>query len=100
MGAEALTGMGDALYVPQGSRNPQRIQCAWISTEDVEGIISQWDGLPDEYLGVDRDKLEKLRYAVEHQLYVSAPMVERMFGVDSKMAKAMVKELNMPEVTF
>jgi len=33
-------------------------------------------------------------------LYVSAPMVERMFGVDSKMAKAMVKELNMPEVTF
>jgi S-DNA-T family DNA segregation ATPase FtsK/SpoIIIE len=99
-GAEALTGMGDALFIPQGSREAQRIQCVWIDAEQIEGIIGQWDSLPDEYLGVDREKLEKLRYAVEHQLYVSAPMVERMFGVDSKMAKAMVKELNMPEVTF
>jgi S-DNA-T family DNA segregation ATPase FtsK/SpoIIIE len=100
MGAEALTGMGDALFVPQGSREPQRIQCVWIDGETVEGIIGQWFGMPDSYLGIDSEKLEQLRYAVKHQMYVSAPTVERMFGVDPKTAKAMVKELNMPEVSF
>ena len=99
-GAEALTGMGDALFVPQGSREPRRIQCVWIDGEAVEGIIGQWFGMPDSYLGIDSVKLEELRYAVKHHMYVSAPTVERMFGVDPKTAKAMVRELNMPEVSF
>jgi S-DNA-T family DNA segregation ATPase FtsK/SpoIIIE len=100
MGAESLTGMGDAFFVPQGSRDAQRIQCVYIDAEEVDAIISQWESMPDTLLNVDQDHMTRLRFAVENQLYASAPMVERMFGVDTKTAKAMLQKLDMPEVTF
>jgi S-DNA-T family DNA segregation ATPase FtsK/SpoIIIE len=100
MGAEALTGMGDALFVPQGSRDAQRVQCVYIDAQEVEAIISQWDSIPDKILDIDKNHMTRLRFAVQNQLYASAPMVERMFGVDTKTAKAMIEELDMPEVTF
>lgn len=44
-GAESLTGMGDALFIPQGSRYPIRIQGAFISSEEVEYIVSDLSDL-------------------------------------------------------
>ncbi len=39
-GAEQLLGNGDMLYLPPGSPKPVRIQNAFISTEEVESIVS------------------------------------------------------------
>lgn len=40
-GAEALLGNGDMLFVPPGRNDPQRIQGAYISTEETERLM-QW----------------------------------------------------------
>ena len=41
MGAEALLGNGDMLFVPPGKSEPSRLQGAFISSEDTEKI-TQW----------------------------------------------------------
>ncbi|NUQ80335.1 MAG: DNA translocase FtsK [Bacteroidetes bacterium] len=38
-GAEQLLGNGDMLYLPSGSPKPERIQNAFVSTEECEAII-------------------------------------------------------------
>jgi S-DNA-T family DNA segregation ATPase FtsK/SpoIIIE len=40
-GAEALLGNGDMLFLPPGKSEPQRIQGAYISTEETEGVM-EW----------------------------------------------------------
>jgi len=39
-GADQLLGNGDMLYLPSGSPKPERIQNAFVSTEECEAIIS------------------------------------------------------------
>ena len=100
MGAEALTGMGDSLFVPQGARYPIRIQCAWIDGEEVSDILSKWSGYRAKPITVNPSYMTRLKDLVEHSLYVSEPMVQRMFSVDARTAKAMVDSLGMDEVRF
>ncbi|NLG24453.1 MAG: DNA translocase FtsK, partial [Clostridiales bacterium] len=38
-GAEKLLGRGDMLYMPQGAGKPHRVQGAWVSDEEVHGIV-------------------------------------------------------------
>lgn len=38
-GAESLMGRGDMLLAPPGAGKPIRLQCAYISTEEVEDIV-------------------------------------------------------------
>jgi S-DNA-T family DNA segregation ATPase FtsK/SpoIIIE len=38
-GAEALLGNGDMLFLPPGKSEPQRIQGAYIATEETEGLM-------------------------------------------------------------
>jgi DNA segregation ATPase FtsK/SpoIIIE, S-DNA-T family len=38
-GAEKLVGQGDALFLPMGSSKPMRIQGAFISEREIEGIV-------------------------------------------------------------
>ncbi len=39
MGAEALLGQGDMLYLPPGSGNPQRIHGAFVSDDEVHRVV-------------------------------------------------------------
>ena len=41
-GAEKLLGHGDMLFHPDGSAKPTRLQCAYISDEEVERIVSHF----------------------------------------------------------
>ena len=39
MGAEKLLGRGDMLFQPNGAAKPSRLQCAFVSDEEVERIV-------------------------------------------------------------
>ncbi len=39
-GAEKLVGKGDMLYMPVGETKPARMQCAFVSDEDVKKVVS------------------------------------------------------------
>ena len=41
-GAEKLLGHGDMLFHPDGSAKPTRLQCAYISDEEVERIVAHF----------------------------------------------------------
>ncbi len=40
MGAEALLGMGDMLYMPSGTGLPQRVHGAYVSDEEVHRVVN------------------------------------------------------------
>ncbi len=42
-GAEKLVGNGDMLFHPDGSAKPTRLQCAYVSDEEVERIVSHFN---------------------------------------------------------
>ena len=57
-GAEKLLGKGDMLFKPMGENNPQRIQGAYVSEEELQKIvdytISQQKAVYDESLTVEK----------------------------------------------
>jgi S-DNA-T family DNA segregation ATPase FtsK/SpoIIIE len=93
MGAESLTGFGDGLFVPQGSRKPTRIQGAFISSEEVEGIVSVWGKVKKETVEIDYLQLERARQLKDLLEYVSADTIMRYMKVDSKTARAITEVL-------
>ena len=48
IGAEALLGNGDMLFIPPGKSEPARIQGAFISSEDTEKLLSWYDARAEE----------------------------------------------------
>ncbi len=42
-GAEALLGYGDMLFLPAGKQDPQRVQGAFISTEETEKLMAWFE---------------------------------------------------------
>src|SRR5450830_771671 len=54
MGAEALLGMGDMLYMPPGTGLPMRVHGAFVSDEEVHRVVSylKSQGEPDYIEGV------------------------------------------------
>ena len=95
MGAEALTGKGDSLFMPQGSRNPIRIQGPFTEPEDIQIAVGIWKGVKADEDTVVLNPLlvNAVRETVNTVKYISTYMVERMFDVDYKTAKAIVKEI-------
>ncbi|MGH7739367.1 MAG: DNA translocase FtsK, partial [bacterium] len=41
-GAEALVGRGDMLYLPSGAPKPLRLQGAYVTLEEIEGLVEFW----------------------------------------------------------
>ncbi len=64
-GAEALLGNGDMLFLPPGRNEPQRVQGAYISTDETERVMAwyaaQRDGVPATVVGGEPDILEVVR---------------------------------------
>jgi S-DNA-T family DNA segregation ATPase FtsK/SpoIIIE len=62
-GAEALLGNGDMLFLPPGRNEPQRIQGAYISTDETERAMSWYAAQRDvpEHAGNEADILELVR---------------------------------------
>ncbi|MBU1444454.1 MAG: DNA translocase FtsK, partial [Gammaproteobacteria bacterium] len=54
MGAEALLGMGDMLYMPSGTGLPTRVHGAFVSDEEVHRVVAylKSQGEPDYIEGV------------------------------------------------
>ena len=67
IGAERLIGMGDMLYLPAGQSKPTRIQGAFVSDEEMNGLINYLKRqAPPQYkdeienFGKSRDKLDDI----------------------------------------
>lgn len=54
MGAEALLGQGDMLFMPPGNGLPQRVHGAFVSDEEVHKVVEYWrqEGEPDYVEGI------------------------------------------------
>ena len=54
MGAEALLGHGDMLFLPPGSGIPQRVHGAYVADEEVHKVVQHWrdHGDPDYIEGL------------------------------------------------
>ncbi|MDX1669003.1 MAG: DNA translocase FtsK 4TM domain-containing protein [Limnobacter sp.] len=55
MGAEALLGQGDMLYLPPGSGNPERVHGAFVSDDEVHRVVEhlkEKHGEPDYIEGI------------------------------------------------
>jgi DNA segregation ATPase FtsK/SpoIIIE, S-DNA-T family len=54
MGAEALLGQGDMLFMPPGTGLPQRLHGAFVSDEEVNKVVEHWRqwGEPDYIEGI------------------------------------------------
>ncbi|MEE9186946.1 MAG: DNA translocase FtsK, partial [Bacteroidota bacterium] len=111
-GAEQLLGNGDMLYMPTGSPKPNRIQNAFISTDEVERVVMHvakqrgYGGpykLPSEIdrkktrgsnVGGSQDELfeEAARLIVRHQ-QGSVSLLQRRLKVGYSRAARLVDEL-------
>lgn len=67
IGAERLIGMGDMLYLPAGQSKPQRIQGAFVSDDEMNGLVAYLKSqAPPQYkdeienFGKSKDKLQEL----------------------------------------
>lgn len=72
-GAERLLGMGDMLYVPNGSSKPIRIQGAFISDEEIERVVHfvRQQGEP-QYLFAERELLQLEKNEEMDELFIPA----------------------------
>lgn len=67
IGAERLIGMGDLLYLPAGQSKPLRMQGAFVSDDEMNGLVSYLKGqAPPQYkdeienFGKSKDKLQEI----------------------------------------
>ena len=96
MGAEMLTGMGDSLFMAQGSRKPVRVQGAFISSEEIEKIVSAWETFvwTEPEVKVSPELIRRVQMTADNMQYVSIPMIESLFSLSHKEAKAVFKSLD------
>lgn len=48
-GAESLLGNGDALFIPPGRGQPERIHCCYVSPPEIEGLVSHIEDQPADF---------------------------------------------------
>jgi S-DNA-T family DNA segregation ATPase FtsK/SpoIIIE len=112
-GAEKLLGRGDMLYQPVDAGKPTRIQGAFVSDQEVEGVVSFWktqgpprymeeileEGAVSDWDGERREerKLDPLfarsARAVAAEGAASVSLVQRKFNVGYSRAGRIVDQL-------
>ena len=113
-GAEKLLGRGDMLYQPVDAGKPTRIQGAFVSDQEVEGVIGFWksqgqvrymeeileEGSGSEWEGGERREERKLdplfarsARAVAAEGAASVSLVQRKFNVGYSRAGRIVDQL-------
>jgi S-DNA-T family DNA segregation ATPase FtsK/SpoIIIE len=60
-GAEALLGNGDMLFLPPGRNEPNRVQGAYISTEETERVMAWHVARRDDAPSAEPDILEQVK---------------------------------------
>jgi S-DNA-T family DNA segregation ATPase FtsK/SpoIIIE len=48
-GAETLLGNGDALFIPPGRGQPERIHCCYVSPAEIDAIVTHIENQPDDF---------------------------------------------------
>jgi DNA segregation ATPase FtsK/SpoIIIE, S-DNA-T family len=101
-GAEFLTGRGDGLFVPQGSSKPIRFQGVWIDEDIVSQYAWVWRKSSQlaEQVIVPEELIAKAEAIALSSQYVSAKLLERRLGVDSKMAQEILSRIPSQEYVF
>ncbi len=112
-GAEALLGNGDALFIPPGRGQPERIHCCYVSHEEIEAIVSHIEDQPCEFhrqplrlprpdgmtvdgedVFADRDELfEEAARMVIHQGQASVSILQRRFKIGYARAGRLIDQL-------
>ncbi|MGN0960744.1 MAG: DNA translocase FtsK [Christensenellales bacterium] len=72
-GAESLLGMGDMLFLPKGSNDMERIQCCYVSDEELRSVIQfvkdnnecDFDGEIEEQMFNKKDDFDPTSHGVE-----------------------------------
>lgn len=109
-GAERLLGRGDMLFLPAGSSKPIRVQGAFLSDAEVEGVVdfvieqqkAQYDEKmiptdePEKSFEEETDELfdEAVQLVVEMQT-ASVSMLQRRFRIGYSRAARIVDQMEM-----
>ncbi|OEE43028.1 cell division protein FtsK [Enterovibrio norvegicus] len=119
-GAESLLGMGDMLFMPNGSNHPARVHGAFVNDDEVHRVVSNWKArgkpqyitditngdqgseglLPGEAAeGADGDELDQLfdqvvEFVTESRR-ASVSGVQRRFKIGYNRAARIVEQLEV-----
>lgn len=98
-GAECLVGKGDALFAPVGRTAPVRVQCAFISDNDVERVVGE--ARSTYAIRYDEDFMSKVSAEVAAQINQESAAREQAEAEskgDSKFAEALLLVANEKKV--
>lgn len=112
-GAESLLGNGDALFIPPGRGQPERIHCCYVGPDEIENLVSHIEDQPcdfyrhtlrlpqpegaigggDEMLG-DRDEFfEEAARMVIRQGQASVSILQRRLKIGYARAGRLIDQL-------
>ena len=111
-GAENLLGRGDMLYLPYDSGRPARVQCTYVSDEEITELVEFWkaQGTPDYVdeeeishlqlkedeaaeTGRDNTELELALGAIEELDYASVSWLQRKMSIGYPKAARLMDDL-------
>lgn len=111
-GAENLLGRGDMLYLPHDSGRPARVQCAYVSDDEISELVDFWkeQGPPDyvdeeeisqlklkedevDDTGRDNTELELALGAIEALDYASVSWLQRKLSIGYPKAARIMDDL-------
>lgn len=111
-GAENLLGRGDMLYLPYDSGRAVRVQCAYVSDEEITGLVEFWkaQGTPDYVdeeeiahlqlkedeapeTGRENPELDMALGAIEELDYTSVSWLQRKLGIGYPKAARLMDDL-------
>ncbi|MCS7245778.1 MAG: DNA translocase FtsK [candidate division WOR-3 bacterium] len=86
IGAEKLLGMGDMLYIPPGSSEPQRFHASFISEEEITNIVSKitFDYLNQKFIEKFSKTNQDLIYKIMQNNYIGVFCREDEVALEEK----------------